>query len=97
MDVGRQGSGELHANIEVYTLAADERRMLLEMLASERAGEGSLHVGEQFGRHLTARRLVDLRMTRFCARGCVVFTSYGRHLAESLACRLIRAPDPHAS
>jgi hypothetical protein len=97
MDVGQQGSGELHANIEVVTLAPDERRMLLEMLASERAGEDALHVGEQFGRNVTAHRLVDLRMTRFCAQDCVVFTSYGRHLAESLACRLIRAPDPHAS
>lgn len=97
MDIGSLGSRELQSNIEVVTLAADERRMLLEMLASERAGEDSLHVGEQYGRNTTARRLVDLRMTRWSARDCVVFTSYGRHLAESLACRLIRAPDPHAS
>ena len=97
MEEATLGSRELHANIEVYTLAADERRMLLEMLASERAGEDALHVGEQFGRNLTARRLVDLRMTRWSAQDCVVFTGYGRHLAESLACRLIRAPDPHAS
>jgi hypothetical protein len=95
------GSGELRAQIEVVTLAPDERRMLLEMLASERAGEAAVHVGElhggELGRHRTARRLVDLRMTRFIADDRVVFTAYGRHLAESLACRLIRVPDPHAS
>lgn len=91
------GSRELHANIEVVTLAADERRMLLEMLASERAGEDALYVGEQFGRNGTARRLVELRMTRWVARDRIVFTAYGRHLAESLASRLIRAPDPDAS
>lgn len=95
------GSGELHARIEVVTLAPDERRMLLEMLASERAGEDALHVGEdevgEHGRHRTACRLVDLRMTRLLGLDRVVFTAYGRHLAESLACRLIRLPDPHAS
>ena len=99
MDFG-PSPAEPQARIEVVTLAPDERRMLLEMLASERAGEAALHVGEQhgdLGRHLTARRLVDLRMTRFFAVDRVVFTAYGRHLAESLACRLIRVPDPHAS
>jgi hypothetical protein len=96
MDFGL-GRRELHANIEVYTLAPDERRLLLELLASERSGEESLHVGERFGRNHTARRLEDLRMTRWEARDRIVFTVYGRHVAETLAYRLIRAPDPHAS
>ena len=83
-------------HIEVHALAPAERRMLLEMLAGERAGEEALYVGEQFGRHGTARGLCELRMVVWVARDHVAFTAFGRHVAESLANRLIRAPDPRA-
>ena len=47
--------------IEVHTLSAPERRMLLEALASERAGEDWLHVGH-WGRDRVASSLHELAM-----------------------------------
>jgi hypothetical protein len=79
--------GEAH--IEVHTLSAPERRMLLEMLASERAGEVSLHVGH-YGRTRVAAGLVELAMAEWVADDEVVFTDLGHWLAEALAERLVR-------
>jgi hypothetical protein len=74
--------------IEVLTLSAPERRMLLEMLASERAGELSLHV-RQYGRTRVAASLVELAMAEWVADDEVVFTDLGHWLAEALAERLV--------
>jgi hypothetical protein len=63
--------------------------MLLEMLASERSGEDALHVGEHFDRDRTAIALCELSMSRWVSLDHVVFTSYGRHVAEALAARLL--------
>lgn len=78
--------------IEVYALSDAERRLLLEMLASERCGEDSLDVTE-FSRSETADVLVDLRMSRWVSPDCVIFTHYGRAIAETLALRLINRND----
>lgn len=75
--------------IEVHTLAPSARRMLLEMLASERSGEAALHVGELFDRDRTALALSELDMSRWVSVTHVVFTEYGRHVAETLAARLV--------
>jgi hypothetical protein len=75
--------------IEVHTLSAPERRMLLEMLASERAGELALHVGH-YGRIRVAASLTELAMAEWVADDEVVFTELGRWLAEALAERLVR-------
>ena len=74
--------------IEVHTLHPPERRMLLEMLASERSGEDSLHVA-QLGRDETAQRLCQLSMACWTSAETIVFTHYGLHVAESLALRLV--------
>jgi hypothetical protein len=75
--------------IEVHTLAPAARRMLLEMLASERSGEEALHVGELFDRDRIALELCALEMSRWVSLDHVVFTEYGRHVAEALAARLV--------
>ena len=75
--------------IEVHQLSAPERRMLLEMLASERAGEISLHVAH-YGRSRVADSLEELAMAEWVADKEIVFTDLGRWLAESLAERLVR-------
>lgn len=62
--------------------------MLLEMLASERAGEYSLHVGH-YGRDRVAASLVELAMAEWVAPDEVVFTDLGHWLAEALAERLV--------
>jgi sugar/nucleoside kinase (ribokinase family) len=62
--------------------------MLLEMLASERAGEPALYVG-YFGRDQTASSLIELLMSRWAGADYVTLTDYGRHVAESLAARLV--------
>ena len=74
--------------IEVHTLSAPERRMLLEMLASERAGELALHVAH-YGRGRVAESLAELAMAEWVADNQVVFTELGRWLAEALAERLV--------
>jgi hypothetical protein len=81
--------------MEVHTLEAAGRRMLLELLASERAGEPSLRVGDRSGRGATAEQLCRLHLMRWVDRAHVVFTDLGRHLAEGLADRLLGpAPAP---
>ena len=75
--------------IEVHTLSAPERRMLLEMLASERAGELALHVGH-YGRDRVARSLVELTMADWIGDDHLVFVPLGRQVAEMLAARIIR-------
>jgi hypothetical protein len=77
------------SRIEVCTLAPAARRMLLEMLASERSGEAALHVGELFDRDRTALALCELELSRWISIEHVVFTDYGRTVAESLAARLV--------
>lgn len=82
------------ARIEVHVLSAPERRMLLELLASERSGEPAVRV-VHLGRDEIARSLCALQMTGWVSPTEVVFTEYGRTVAESLAARLIaRAPTP---
>lgn len=70
-------------------LRDDQRRMLLEMLVSERSGEDALRVGRHFGRDRTASGLCGLRMSSWVDGSHIVFTPYGRHLAESFAERLV--------
>ena len=76
-------------SIEVHTLEPRARRMLLEMLASERCGESALHVGELFDRDRIAIELCELAMSRWISLDHVVFTDYGRHVAELLASRML--------
>jgi hypothetical protein len=75
--------------MKVHTLSAPQRRMLLEMLASERSGEDALHVGPIFGRDRVASSLCRLRMSDWVDAENIVFTEYGRHVAETLATRLV--------
>ena len=75
--------------MQVHTLSAPQRRMLLEMLASERAGEEELHAGAVLGRDRVASSLCRLRMADWVDDENIVFTDYGRHVAETLATRLI--------
>lgn len=82
--------------IEVHTIGAPQRRMLLELLASERAGEDALRVGTYPGRALVARTLSTMKMAWWCDQEHVVLTELGRHVAESLAQRLVAAPMPQA-
>lgn len=76
------------AGIEVHTIQPTERRMLLELLASERAGEAALNVS-MFGRDHVASHLCDLHMSQWISADYVTLTEYGRHVAESLAARLV--------
>lgn len=77
------------ANVmDVVTLEGPERRMLLEMLASERSGEDALHVGDRFGRPAVADRLCRWQMSSWVDRAHVCFTAFGRHIAQALADRL---------
>ncbi len=82
--------------IEVHTIAPAERRMLLELLASERAGEEALRVGPYLGRAAIARALSSVDMADWCDDEHVVLTELGRHVAEALAERLVAAPLHHA-
>ena len=75
--------------MQVHTLSAAQRRMLLELLAGERAGEDALYVGPMLGRDRTASSLCRLRMTDWVDTQNIVFTDYGRHVAETLATRLV--------
>jgi hypothetical protein len=58
------------------------------MLASERCGEDALDVAE-FGRSQIAEALCDLRMSCWVSHDEVMFTHYGRSVAEVLALRLV--------
>jgi len=62
---------------------------LLEMLASERADEISLHVAH-YGRSRVADSLEELAMAEWVADDEIVFTDLGRWVAEALAERLVR-------
>jgi len=75
--------------MQVHTIEARQRRMLLEMLASERAGEEALFVGRYLGRDGTAGELCGLSMSAWVDEQRVVFTVYGRHIAEAFASRLV--------
>ena len=63
--------------------------MLLEMLASERSGEDALHIGRLFGRDRIADGLCAHGMAHRLDSEHLVFTEYGRHLAELLARRIV--------
>lgn len=81
--------------MQMHVLSSSQRRMLLEMLASERAGEDALFVGESFGRDEIAEDLCGLELAAWISHDDVVFTDVGRHVAESLARRLVRADPAH--
>ncbi len=74
--------------IQVHSVGAAQRRMLLEMLASERAGEAALNV-RNFGRRGIARGLIEEQMARSAGPDEIVFTEMGRLVAESLARRIV--------
>lgn len=76
--------------MEMHVLTAAQRRMLLEMLASERAGEEALLVGPHFGREEIALDLCELGFAGWSSRDELVFSDLGRHLAENLVRRLVR-------
>lgn len=75
--------------MQVHTLTAPQRRLLLEMLASERDGESALWVGRMFGRDRAASHLCRMRLADWVDEQEVVFTDEGRWLAETLAARLV--------
>lgn len=81
--------GSLAPTMQVHTLSAPQRRMLPEMLASERSGEDALYVGHMLGRDRTASGLCRLRMSDWVDEQNVIFTDFGRHVAETLATRLV--------
>ncbi len=78
--------------MQVHTLSAPQRRMLLEMLVSERAGEDALFVGDYLGRDRTASTLCRLRVVDWVDEQRLIFTDLGRHVAEHLATRLFGRP-----
>lgn len=63
--------------------------MLLELLASERAGEDALVVGNHFGRDGIAASLCELELASWVNPDEAVLTGLGRHVAESFARRLL--------
>lgn len=77
--------------MQVHTLGAPERRMLLEMLAGERAGEDMMRVGDRFGRSDIARRLCELDMSVWADDDHLELTWEGRWVAEILASHLVRS------
>jgi hypothetical protein len=82
--------------MQLHVIESAQRRMLLEMLASERSGEEALVVGALFGREQIAESLRVLGMCVWVGPDEICFTRLGRHVAESLALRLI-ARDTRAS
>ncbi|MBX7081136.1 MAG: hypothetical protein K1X88_18190 [Nannocystaceae bacterium] len=90
LEIPRSAASKL-VPMQVHTLAAPERRMLLEMLASERAGEDALHVGSYLGRSGIAERLCAIDMSEWVDDDHVVFTWVGRCVAEILASHLVQA------
>lgn len=79
--------------MQVHTLSGKQRRMLLETLTSERAGEDALFVGRHLGRDRIASGLCRLRMSDWVDESHIVLTDYGRHVAERLVVRMV---DRHA-
>ncbi|MEM7156982.1 MAG: hypothetical protein AAF799_29290 [Myxococcota bacterium] len=75
--------------MRVHTVSANQRRMLLELLASERAGEFALFIGRYLGRDRTASELCRLRLSDWVDEQEIIFTAHGRQVAESLANRLV--------
>ncbi|MCX4240689.1 hypothetical protein [Paraliomyxa miuraensis] len=73
----------------MYVLTAAQRRMLLELLTSERAGEDALFVGHTMGRDRTASGLCRLRLTDWVDEQNIIFTDYGRHVAEAMVTRMV--------
>lgn len=69
----------------VHSLSAPQRRMLLEMLVSERAGEHALRVGRYMDREHIANSLCRLLMVDWVTEQEIIFTEQGRTLAEHLA------------
>jgi hypothetical protein len=80
--------------MQLQVITAPQRRMLLEMLASERSGEDALYVGAYFGRDQVADSLCDIEMSAWVGPEELVFTHLGRYIAESLASRLLATPLP---
>ncbi|MEM6989193.1 MAG: hypothetical protein AAF721_01810 [Myxococcota bacterium] len=76
-------------SIPFHRLAARQRRMLLEMLASERCGEDALHIGRFFGRDVTADGLCTQGLAVRLTPEALVFTDFGRHIAERLATEIV--------
>ncbi len=76
-----------------HEIEAPQRRMLLELLASERAGEDALVVGNHFGRDDIAASLCALELAEWVGPDEAVLTGLGRHVAESLARRLLSSDD----
>ena len=76
-----------------HDIKAPQRRMLLEMLASERAGEEALVIGQHFGRDETAASLSELGLASWVGTDEAVLTGLGRHVAESFARRLVTPTD----
>lgn len=79
--------------MQFHVLTSAQRRMLLEMLASERSGEEALFVGTHFGREDIADDLCEVDLAAWISPDALVFTNLGHHVAESLARRLVQ-PDP---
>ena len=79
--------------MQVHVLSNKQRRMLLEALTSERAGEDAMFVGRHLGRDRIASGLCRLRTSDWVDESHIILTEYGRHLAERLATRLV---DRHA-
>lgn len=79
--------------MQMHVLTSSQRRMLLEMLASERAGEDALYIGACFGRDEIADGLDAVGLALWISADALVFTPLGRHVAESLALRLVRWDD----
>jgi hypothetical protein len=75
--------------MQVYVLTAAQRRMLLELLTSERAEEDALFVGHTMGRDRTASGLCRLRLTDWVDEQNIILTDYGRHVAESMVTRMV--------
>lgn len=72
-------------------LDAPQRRLLLEMLVSERAGEWALFVGHRFGRDTVADALCGLKLCRRVDPEHAVISRLGRQVAQHLASRLVGA------
>ena len=74
---------------EVREITPPQRRMLLEALASEQAGEDALYVGPRLGRDVTADGLVTEELAIRIDTEHVILSSLGRRIAEGLVVRLV--------
>ncbi len=80
-------AARLKAVVPFYTMSPSERRLLLEMLATEQSGETATFVGED-GRDRVASSLCDLQMARWISCDYVTLTGYGQSIAETLVLRV---------